>query len=362
MKNIFSVFAISAILVTPALAKVEKVIAVGTGATEYEATVDAIDNAIRQNTDVTVNGGSGKIINMKHDLEDHRKADASHSVSVSGNSNYDSNASYEETANSGGKKHWWQFWRKRSSSTHVSSNSAYREQANAKSASDISSHEELSYTERDINMKYKGKIEGYKVLEMKQKGKKYTAKIEAKIFVVDDYVSPDMVKKSAYRVAITDFEGRRNWDCVGEKMIIKPLQKQLVKSKKITMVDRANFDKQMKELGLLNKDIANRENQSKLRQVAIADYILVGQIDSFNINRTEKDIELTGEHISKTDVSIAVSYKLIETATMDIVSSDSTTKSLHFDYRAGCADAANRLAEQAGKDLANKMLEDIFSE
>lgn len=362
MNKIFYIVALSAILTLPAQARVENVIATGTGSTEYEATVDAIDNAIRQNTDVTVNGGSGKIINKKYDLEDHRKADAHHSVSVSDNSNYDTKASYEETENSGGKKHWWQFWRKSSSSTHVNLDSSHNEQTNAKASSDISSHEELSYAERDINMKYKGKIEGYKVLEMKQKGKKYTAKIEAKIFVVDDYVSPDLVKKSQYRVAITDFEGKRNWDCMNEQMIVKPLQKKLVKSKKITMVDRANFDKQMKELGLLNKDIVNRENQSKLKQVAIADYILVGQIDSFNINRTEKDIALTGEHVSKTDISVAVSYKLIETATMDIVSSESTTQSLHFNYRAGCADAANRLAEQAGKDLADKMLDDLFSE
>jgi curli biogenesis system outer membrane secretion channel CsgG len=140
------------------------------------------------------------------------------------------------------------------------------------------------------------------------------------------------------------------------------LQKKLVKSKKVTMVDRANFDKQMKELGLLNKDIANRENQNKLKQVAIADYILVGQIDSFSVKHTEKDIALTGEHISKTDASLQISYKLIETATMDIVSSDSTTKSVHFDYNAGCSAVANRLVEQAGADLADKMIEDVFGE
>lgn len=360
MRKIFPVFAISAILMCPAFAKVEKVVATGTGATEYEATVDAIDNAIRQNSNVAVNGGSGKIVNAKHDLEDHRKADASHSASVSGSASFEASSSSSENASSGSKKKWWQFWRK--SESHASADSSYKESYNDKGSSDISSHEELSYAERDINMKYQGKIEGYKVLEMKQKGKKYTAKIEAKVFVVDDYVSPDMVKKSKYRVAITDFEGKRNWDCLSEKMIVKPLEKKLVKSKKVTMVDRANFDKQMKELGLLNKDIANRENQSKLKQVAIADYILVGQIESFNINRTEKDIALTGEHISKTDVSVTVSYKLIETATMDIVSSESSTQSLHFDRRASCADAANRLAELAGKDLADKMIEDVFGE
>ena len=358
MNKIFSVFAITAILTLPAIAKVEKVIATGTGATEYEATVDAIDNAIRQNTNVSVDGGSGKIVNVKHDLEDHRKAQESHSGSVSASSSFEASSSSSENASSGSKKKWWQFWRK--SETSASAESSYKESYNDKGSSDVSSHGELSYAERDINMKYKGQIEGYKVLEMKQKGKKYTAKIEAKVFVVDDYVSPDMVKKSQYRVVISDFEGKRNWDCMNEKMIVKPLQRNLVKSKKITMVDRANFDKQMKELGLLNKDIANRENQSKLKQVAIADYILVGQIESFNINRTEKDIALTGEHISKTDISVTVSYKLIETATMDIVSSDSTKQSLHFDYRAGCADAASRLAERAANDLSSKMLEDLF--
>lgn len=343
-------------------AKVEKVIAVGVGGTEYEATVDAIDNAIRQNSDVSVDGGSGKIIHAKYDLEDHEKYSDNDRVKVSAHADGSYSEDYADQESAGGTKKWWQFWKKSSYKSSAKANYNADVATDSKSSTDASIHEELSYAERDINMKYKGKIEGYKILEMKHKGKKYTAKIEAKIFVVDDYVSPDMVKKSEYRLAMTDFEGKRNWDCISDKMVVKPLQKQLVKSKKVTMVDRANFDKQMKELGLLNTDIANRENQSKLKQVAIADYILVGQIDSFNIKHTEKDIALTGEHVSKTDASLQISYKLIETATMDIVSSDSTTKSVHFDYNAGCNAVANRLVEQAGVDLADKMIEDVFGE
>ena len=312
-------------------ARVEKVTATGYGASEYEATVDAIDNAIRQTSVVSGGGDSVKIKSAEYNMTDTRQIKAS-------------------------GKTWWKFWDKdKDSKTTVDAGESVSIDYRGGSV-----HEEYRETERDIKMKYDGKIEGYSVLSMEKKDGKFTAKIEAKVFVVDDYESPDLVKKSKYRVVVTEFAGKKNWDCLSPTPITGAIERNISRSKKLTLVDRANFDKQLKELGLVTSDVANRENQSKLKQVQVADYMLVVTIDSFNISRTEKDIEKTKEHISKTDGTLEISYKLIETATMDIVSSESVEKSVHYDSKASCATVAEALAKKSGDALSDKLLVDLF--
>ena len=321
------------IVANAAHARVEKVTAIGYGASEYLATADAIDNAIRQTSTVSGGGDSVKVKTEEFNMVDTRKVKAS------------------------GKK-WWKFWQK-------DKDSKTTEDSGAEMSVDYRGgevHADYIQTEREIQMKYSGQIEGYSVISMDKdkNGKKYTAKIEARVFVVDDYVSPDMVQKSKYRVVVTDFAGQKTWDCLSPKPITGVLEREIAQSKKMTLVDRANFDKQLKELGLVTSDIANRENQSKLKQVQVADYMLVASIDNFTINRTEKDIAKTKEHISKTDGTLSISYKLIETATMDVVSSDSVEKSVHYDSKASCNTVAEALAKKTAGALATAMLTDVF--
>ena len=324
--------AICAIVFTSgAYARVEKVIATGYGASEFEATADAIDNAIRQTSVVSGGGDDVKIKSAEYKMTDTRKVKAS-------------------------GKAWWKFWDKdNDSKTTTDAGESFSVDYRGGTLT-----EEYRETERNIKMKYDGKIEGYSVLSMDKKDGKFTTKIEAKVFVVDDYVSPDLVKKSKYRVVVTDFAGKKNWDCLSSKPIAGAIERNIARSKKLTLVDRANFDKQLKELGLVTSDIANRENQSKLKQVQVADYMLVVTIDNFNISRTEKDIAKTKEHISKTDGTLEISYKLIETATMDIVSSDAVEKSVHYDSKASCATVSEALAKKSGDALADKLLVDLF--
>lgn len=337
---------IASLLLIPSVgfARVETVRATGVGANETEATVNAIDNAIRQTSVVTGGASSYKSISGEFNMTDNRNIRASAS--------FDSKSTSETNEKSETDSPWWKFWEKSSSSE------SHHESGSYKASGGV--HSDFNINEHDVMQKYKGQIEGYQVVSMKCKDKKCTTEIDAKVFVVDHYQSPDMVQKSKYRVAVTDFAGKQKWNCLTDDMLMSAMEQTITKSKKMTVVDRANFDKQMKELDLVIDDIANRENKSKLKQVQIADYLLIGEIQNFAITKTEHNIEKTGEHIVKSDAKLTVSYKLIETATMDIVSSDETTKSLHFDKAVSCSDVAESLAKSVGTNLTDNMLTEIF--
>ena len=323
MKKIF-IIACCGLLFSPAFARTETVKSTGYGSSEYNATINAIDNAIRQNSTISGTGTQAKIIDANYKTEDTRNIKAK-------------------------SKSWWKFWEKDQGETEESFEYKGGE-----------TNGEIHVSVQDINQKYSGQIEGYKVISMREKDGKYTAEIEAKIFVVDDYQSPDLVKKSKYRVAVSEFEGKKTWSCLTDSMIISPLEKALTKSKKLTLVDRKNFDKQMKELNLIADGLTDRENESKLNQIAIADYILVGKIDNFQYSKTNKKIELTGEKISKTSATLEVSYKLIETATMEIVSSDSVIESVEYNSEKACSSIANTLTKKVATEMADILLDDLF--
>ncbi|MBQ8294643.1 MAG: hypothetical protein IJX89_04640 [Alphaproteobacteria bacterium] len=336
MKKFFIVFLMFCGVINYANAKIQNVGATGYGKSEYEATIDAIDNAIRQTSVVSGGADSAKIVSADYHLEDTREIKAKVE-----------------------KKSWFK-------SITDGWFDDDKQQVSADYKEDVfvdykggKIDESLRIEERNINQKYQGKIEGYSVKSVSEKKGKYTVEIEAKVFVTDDYVSPDLVKKSKYSVVITGFEGKKKWDCLTDADLITAWEKDISRSKKLTVVDRSNFDKQAKELGLLNDDIAKRENLNKLKQLEIADYLLVGRIERFNINRTDKTIQLTGEKVQKTDAKLTVSYKLIETATMEIVSTDSVSKSIHYESGASCNTVENALVKKVSDELMEILISDI---
>ena len=122
---------------------------------------------------------------------------------------------------------------------------------------------------------------------------------------------------------------------------------------------RDNIDKQLKELSLLNKDLANPDNANKLKQIAIADYLLIITTDSFNASTTTKTLELTGEKITIGSANIELSYKLIETATMDIVASGSDSTDMSLGAGASCSSVVSSMTKKLSKSLSEDLLNQI---
>lgn len=298
---ILSVMAI--FIVSPLYAKIIETTAYGTGSSEYAATMDAIDNAVRQTHKVDIKNDKGV------DL----------------------------------------------SETHVRAKGVVNQEFHNTSVS------------REIEMKYKGAIESYEVLNSKESRGKWTLKIKAKIKLLDKYESPDLIDKAKYRVAIISSGNTTQWNCLGSKksskyiedIAIKDITDKIVKSKKMSVVDRSNIDKQLKELSLLNKDLANPDNANKLKQIAIADYLFIITTDIFNASTVTKTLELTGEKITKGSANIELSYKLIETATMDIVASGSDSTNMSLSAGANCSSVVSSMTKKLSKSLSEDLLNQL---
>ena len=81
-------------------------------------------------------------------------------------------------------------------------------------------------------------------------------------------------------------------------------------------------------MSLVSNDLTNEKEKSRLKNIASADYILVGKIEGFSTSKTTQNVPMTGESYSNSSASIQVSYKLLETATMEVITSATIDEAL----------------------------------
>ena len=348
MKKHLIIGIVVALIALPSYAKIIETTASGTGVSEYAATMDAIDNAVRQTHKVDVKNDKGVDLSETHivikdDTQVKAKAQAKTSAWSKVKGWFGGDSSEAESYDSAAEASY-----------------SYEKKGGNQEFHDTS-------VSREIEMKYKGAIESYEVLSSKESKGKWTVKIKAKVKQLDEYVSPDLINKAKYRVAIVSSGNTTQWNCLGSKksskyiedIAIKNMTDKVVNSKKMSVVDRDNIDKQLKELSLLNKDLANPDNANKLKQIAIADYLLIITTDSFNASTTTKTLELTGEKITKGSANIELSYKLIETATMDIVASGSDSTDMSLGAGASCSSVVSSMTKKLSKSLSEDLLNQI---
>lgn len=375
MKKIF-ITTLMCMTVCAANARIETITATGYGPSPYAATMDAIDNAIRQSGPVSIeNAGPTNLSEKKFKMTDDREIKYEHSADSEYSASAEHAASVQHSASADGEEKggsWWsrlKFWEKSSASTE----SSVSQQA---SASEDTSYEykggtiEVSSMEiqREINAKYKGTIKSYQVVKtQKQKDDSYMVEISVQVNVLDDYKSPDLIKKAEYTVAIVPADGDAKWSCVGQKKssktieekIIDGIEKPLTKSKKISVVDRDNINKQLKELSLLDTDLANADNANKLHQITVADYLLIIETNDFNAHTSTTEVKLTGEKKTSSSANLDASYKLIETATMEVVSSGDASASINQSGAVSCNSAINKLTSRVATELAETLIDDL---
>lgn len=197
----------------------------------------------------------------------------------------------------------------------------------------------------------------------------FYVKIKAIVKKADDYKSPDLIKKAKYSLSIVPFKATKEISCLGRKVSSKDfisklsntLSEQISKSKKFNLVDRDNLDAYADELALITNNTAHESNQSRLKNVSSADYILVGKIDSFVTTKTTQNVPMTGESYSNSRATSQVSYKLIETATMEVITSATVDERLKKDGSFNsCANLENEISKKIGLKISNEILTELF--
>lgn len=350
MKKISTVL-LCCLLPWVANAKIETINATGYGKNVYTATIDAIDNAVRQSNPVAIQ--HDKTIDLstqKLVLKDGRNIDMTYDAKHSSDTG-------NTDESSGGFWSKLKFWSKDNTSEKLQ----YRNKGGSVELSNES-------IQREVQAQYKGVLESYEVVKTEeQKDGSWKVSIAAKVKKLDEYESPDLVSKAKYTVAIIPSDNGQSWKCIAntkkskaiEEKIIDQMSTPLVKSKKLTVVDRDNINKQLKELSLLGKDLANEDNLNKLKQIKIADYLLIVSVDDFNASIQTKEIQLTGEKITTGSANLSASYKLIETATMEIVSMNDMSEDMNLGSGSSCNGTISQLSKKAGKQLVDFLLTDL---
>ena len=109
----------------------------------------------------------------------------------------------------------------------------------------------------------------------------------------------------------------------------------------------------------MGKDLANEDNLNKLKQIKIADYLLIVTVEDFNALTQTKEIQLTGEKITTGAANLSASYKLIETATMEIVSMNDVSEDMTLGADSSCNGTVSHLSKKISKELVDSLLADL---
>jgi len=171
--------------------------------------------------------------------------------------------------------------------------------------------------QENIKEKSKGSVKSYEIL---RQGKNLDGFIEVEIKAI---IAKFALSKDAKRKRIAVLPLRQTIDSSSidpikaSRMLNQSLTNYLVQTRKFTVLDR-DFDEEVfSELDSLSES-ANIEDQAKIGQKLFADYILVGRLEAFDIQETEKKY-LTSDVIKKVKTGIIdFNYRIIDVPTKQI--------------------------------------------
>ena len=179
--------------------------------------------------------------------------------------------------------------------------------------------------QQSINEKTKGSIKTFEILS-ETKDSNGLVNIEIKATIAKFALSKSAKRK---RIAVVPFRlniGRIDLEDFSpedfQELLNQKFSSYLVQTRKYTVLDR-EFEKEIKgELANLAES-DNIDDQVKIGQTLLADYIIVGRVDNFDIKEVEKKFLTSEKVIKKTMAILNFSYRVIDVPTTQIKYSSS---------------------------------------
>lgn len=227
-----------------------------------------------------------------------------------------------------------------------------------KSISDNQGDENYSSTnfQELIKEKSKGSVKSYEIIrEGKNVDGQYEVEIKATIAKFD--LSQSAKRK---RIAILPFRQTIENSSIdpsrSTRMLNQALTNYLVQTRKFTVLDRDFDDEVLSELQNLNES-SNIEDQAKIGQQLFADYILVGRLETFDIQEVKKKY-LTSDQtkIIKTGM-IDFNYRLIDVPTKQIKYASSIREEINLNKQ---RQPEAYLTEQSSMKIGQEILYAIY--
>ena len=378
-------------------AKEVVVSALGEGEDYDWAVLNAVENAVRQTNDITIEGNGLQKIDVSSSINRER--------TISGNSLTQAAALLNASGEYGKRG-------------KLDAKGNYQRNSDLKVNDNENITASIKDNSKSIPAKYKGVVSSYEVIEHTENNGKHQVKITAVvnkecrqipncettknncscyacktgyklieneclpckkwstdekkcIYDAHDYKSKGLVKKADYSLAVLPFKATKQLNCLGKKVSIDELNtlitnaffEKLAPSRKFNLVDRNNLDNYASELALITDDMTLPENKVKLKNIVSADYILVGTIENFMATSKKEYLELTGETSYESSSKLKLSYRILEAATMEIVSAGSVEKKFSKDGAfSSCYNVEELLINKAITEASEKILTDIFPE
>jgi len=209
-----------------------------------------------------------------------------------------------------------------------------------------------------------GYVKLYKMVSSSKKDDLYQVVLKVDI--------PEYVKNESQqnlklkKVAILPFSidsGAVNFGDVSKDSVVKSIQQGLVdqftQSRKFSVVDRNSLDDErysQEAKRILNGE-SNMANMSKFGNRTMADYILVGNITNFSVNK--KQSSYYGENFTSYTISAIVTYRLLEVATMEVKWSNTVNENLSGDASSLFIQADNGSYSQASNYLVKQLTKKV---
>jgi hypothetical protein len=227
-----------------------------------------------------------------------------------------------------------------------------------KSISDNQGDENYSSTnfQELIKEKSKGSVKSYEIIrEGKNVDGQYEVEIKATIAKFD--LSQSAKRK---RIAILPFRQTIENSSIdpsrSTRMLNQALTNYLVQTRKFTVLDRDFDEEVLSELQNLNES-SNIEDQAKIGQQLFADYILVGRLETFDIQEVKKKY-LTSDQtkIIKTGM-IDFNYRVIDVPTKQIKYASSIREEINLNKQ---RQPEAYLTEQSSMKIGQEILYAIY--
>ena len=227
-----------------------------------------------------------------------------------------------------------------------------------KSISDNQGDENYSSTnfQELIKEKSKGSVKSYEIIrEGKNVDGQYEVEIKATIAKFD--LSQSAKRK---RIAILPFRQTIENSSIdpsrSTRMLNQALTNYLVQTRKFTVLDRDFDEEVLSELQNLNES-SNIEDQAKIGQQLFADYILVGRLETFDIQEVKKKY-LTSDQtkIIKTGM-IDFNYRVIDVPTKQIKYASSIREEINLNKQ---KQPEAYLTEQSSMKIGQEILYAIY--
>ncbi|MEL0308893.1 MAG: CsgG/HfaB family protein [Flavobacteriaceae bacterium] len=202
----------------------------------------------------------------------------------------------------------------------------------------------------------KGSIKSYEII---RSGKNMDGLFEVEIKAT---IAKFALSKSAKRkrIAILPFRQTIESSSIdplrSTRMLNQALTNYLVQTRKFTVLDRDFDEELMSELNNLNES-SNVEDQAKIGQKLFADYILVGRLETFDIQDVEKKY-LTSDQIKKTKTGIIdFNYRVIDVPTKQIKYASNLREEINLNKK---KQPESFFTEQSSKKIGEEILYAIY--